>query len=133
MATTRKKLTTREQIAQEKLRIWDLYCKSRVQETLERTKEDTYKEIYNTYMYSFNLWGGVEFVFWLQALAKKCKGYNSEIEPIAIFSLPKRNEGDKKKIFNLQLIAKQMGLDVTITNNRKPKPPVIRKLKIANK
>jgi len=133
MATSRKKLTTREQIAQEKLKIWDLYCKSRVQETLEKTKEDTYKDIYNTYMYSFNLWGGVEFVFWLQALAKKCKSYNSDIEPIAIFSLPKRNEGDKKKIFNLQLIAKQMGLDVTITNNRKPKPPVVRKQKIANK
>jgi hypothetical protein len=129
MATTRKKLTTREQIAQEKLKIWDLYCKSRVQETIENTKEDTYKDIYNTYMYSFNLWGGVEFVFWLQALAKKCKSYNSEIEPIAIFSLPKRNVDDKKKIINLQVIAKQMGLDVTITNNRKPKLPVVRKPK----
>ena len=127
MATARKKLTTREQIAQEKLKIWDLYCKSRVQETLEKTKEDTYRDIYNTYMYSFKLWGGVEFVFWLQALAKKCKGYNSDIEPIAIFSLPKRNEGDKKKIFNLQLIAKQMDLDVTITNNRQPKPPALKK------
>ena len=130
MATAHKKLTTREQIAEEKFKIWDLYCKSRVQETLENTKEQTYKEFYNTYMYSFNLWGGVELVFWLQALAKKCKSYNSELDPIAIFSLSKRDKGDKTKIFNLQVIAKQMGLDVTITNNRQPKPAVVRKPRV---
>ena len=33
----------------------------------------------------------------------------------------------REQIFNLQVIAKQMGLDVTITNNRQPKPAVVRK------
>ena len=126
MATKRKQLTLREQIEQEKLKIWDLYCKSRVQEAIENTNDKVFKDIYNTYDYSFNLWGGVEFVFWLQALAKKCKTYDSELGSIAMFSLPKRNDGDRTKIQMLSVIAKQMGLDVEITSLRalKPPPPV---------
>jgi hypothetical protein len=31
--------------------------------------------------------------------------------------LPKRNESDDSKLLNLKVIAKQMGLDVTITKN----------------
>jgi hypothetical protein len=126
MTAQKKKLTLREQIANERVRMWDLYCKSRVLETMENTNDKTFREIYDTYLYSFNLWGGVEFVFWLQALAKKCKSYNSELEPIAIFPLPKRNVGDKTKINMLKVIAKQMGLDVEITSLRalKPAPPV---------
>lgn len=130
MASTRKKLTTREKIAEEKFKIWDLYCKSRVQETLENTKDEVFKDFYNKYEYSFRLWGGVELAYWLQALVKKCKSYNSEFEPISIFPLPKRDKGDKAKIFNLQIIAKQMGLDVNITNNRQPKPAVVRKPRV---
>ena len=117
MATQRKKLTLREQIALERARGWDLYCKFRVLQTLEKTPDKTFMEIYNTYMYTFNLWGGVEFVFWLEALAKKCRSYNSELEPIAIFPLPKRTSSDSEKILRLTVIAKQMGLDVTITKN----------------
>ncbi len=126
MATQRKQLTLREQIEHEKIKIWDLYCKSRVQEAIENTNDKVFKDIYNTYDYSFNLWGGVEFVFWLQALAKKCKTYDGELESIAMFSLPKRNDGDRRKLLMLNVIAKQMGLDVEITSLRplKPPPPV---------
>ena len=126
MATPRKQLTLREQIEHEKIKIWDLYCKSRVQEAIENTNDKVFKDIYNTYDYSFNLWGGVEFVFWLQALAKKCKTYDGELESIAMFSLPKRNDGDRRKLLMLNVIAKQMGLEVEITSLRplKPPPPV---------
>ena len=126
MATQRKRLTLREQIFDQHVKIWNLYCKSRVQETLENTKDEVFKDFYNKYEYSFRVWGGVEFVFWLQALVKKCKIYNSDLEPIAIFSLPKRNDGDKTKITMMKVIAKQMGLDVEITSLRslKPAPPV---------
>ena len=127
MTARKTKLTLREQIANERVRMWDLYCKSRVLETIEKTPDHTFKDIYNTYMYTFNLWGGVEFVFWLQALAKKCKSYNSELEPIAIFPLPKGSKSDAHKIQNLQVIAKQMGLDVAITSNRPLKPARVTK------
>ena len=127
MRAQKPKLTLREQIANERVRMWDLYCKSRVLETIEKTPDRSFKDIYNTYMYTFNLWGGVEFVFWLQALAKKCKSYNSELEPIAIFSLPKGSQSDAVKINNLQVIAKQMGLDVAITSNRPLKPARVSK------
>jgi hypothetical protein len=127
MTAQKKKLTLREQIANERMRMWDLYCKSRVLETIEKTPDRSFKDIYNTYMYTFNLWGGVEFVFWLQALAKKCKSYNSELEPIAIFPLPKGSQSDAVKINNLQVIAKQMGLDVAITSNRPLKPARVSK------
>jgi hypothetical protein len=127
MRAQKPKLTLREQIANERVRMWDLYCKSRVLETIEKTPDKSFKDIYNTYMYTFNLWGGVEFVFWLQALAKKCKSYNSELEPIAIFSLPKGSQSDAVKINNLQVIAKQMGLDVAITSNRPLKPARVSK------
>ena len=122
MTAQKTKLTLREQIEHEKIKIWDLYCKSRVQEALENTKDKDFKDIYDTYDYSFRLWGGVEFVYWLQALVKKCKSYNSDLEPIAIFSLPKRNDGDKTKITMLKVISKQMGLDVEITSRRELKP-----------
>ena len=126
MATQRKQLTLREQIFDQHVKIWNLYCKSRVQETLENTNDEVFKDFYNRYEYSFRVWGGVEFVFWLQAFVKKCKTYNSDLEPIAIFSLPKRNDGDKTKITMMKVIAKQMGLDVEITSLRalKPAPPV---------
>ena len=122
MATQRKQLTLREQITNERLKIWDLYCKSRVLETLENTKDRDFRDMYGTYTNSFRFWGGVEFVFWLQAFVKKCKSYNSNLEPIAIFSLPKRGDGDKSKITMLKVIAKQMGLDVEITSRRALKP-----------
>lgn len=122
MVTQRKQLTLREQIANERVKIWDLYCKTRVQETIENTKDEVFKDFYNRYEYSFRLWGGVEFVFWLQAFVKKCKTYNSDLEPIAIYPLPKRNDGDKTKINMLKVIAKQMGLDVEITSLRALKP-----------
>ena len=122
MATQRKQLTLREQIANERMHLWDLYCKSRVLETIENTKDEVFKDFYNKYEYSFRLWGGVEFVFWLQAFVKKCKTYNSDLEPIAIFPLPKRNVGDKTKINMLKVLAKQMGLDVEITSRRALKP-----------
>jgi hypothetical protein len=122
MATQRKQLTLREQIFDQRVKIWDLYCKSRVLEAFEKTKDSDFRDIYNTYDHSFRLWGGVEFVFWLQALVKKCKSYNSNLEPIAIFSLPKRGDGDKTKITMLKVIAKQMGLDVEITSRRALKP-----------
>ena len=126
MATQRKQLTLREQIAIERMHMWDLYCKSRVLETIENTKDEVFKDFYNKYEYSFRLWGGVEFVFWLQALVKKCKSYNRDLEPSAIFSLPKRNDGDKTKMTMMKVIAKQMGLDVEIASLRalKPAPPV---------
>jgi hypothetical protein len=126
MATQRKQLPLREQITNERLKIWDLYCKSRVLETLENTKDRDFRDMYNTYMSSFRYWGGVEFVFWLQAFVKKCKSYNSDLEPIAIFSLPKRSASDKAKIANLIVIAKQMGLDVEITSRRPLKPAQVR-------
>lgn len=126
MTAANKNLPLRDQIFNQKVKIWDLYCKSRVAETLEKTNEQTFREIYDTYIRSFTLWGGVEFVFWLQALVKKCRQYNAEIEPIYIFNLRQKNAGDREKITNLKVIAKQMGLDVTITNNRTPKPPSAR-------
>lgn len=116
MPASNNKLPIRDQIFNQKLKVWDLYCKSRVAETIENTKDQTFRDIYNTYNYSFNLWGGVEVVFWLQALVKKFRQYNSDIEPIYVFSTPKRGASDTEKIANLRVIAKQMGLDVTITN-----------------
>jgi hypothetical protein len=122
MVAQRRKLTTREKIKQQRLKVWDLYCKSRVAEALENTKDSTFKDIYNIYRYSFNLWGGVELVFWLEALVKKFKTYDSNIEPIAIFPLSKRTDADAAKIQKLKVIAHQMGLDVTITSNVALKP-----------
>lgn len=110
--------TIKEQIFDLKLKIWDLYCKSRVLETIEKTEDKTFKDIYKVYNYSFNVWGGVELVFWLQALVKKFKTYNPKIEQIYIFALSKKTDSDAKKLLNLKVIAKQMGLDVSIVKNK---------------
>jgi hypothetical protein len=65
MTTQRKQLTLREQIFDQRVKIWDLYCKSRVLETLENTKDRDFRDMYGTYMNSFRFWGGVEFVFFV--------------------------------------------------------------------
>lgn len=114
-----KSITIKEQIFNQKLEIWDLYCKLRVQETIENEGDRTFKDIYLTYLRTFNVWGGVELVFWLQALVKKFRGYNKQIEQIYIFSLSKQTDSDAMKLRNLKAIAKRMGLDVTITHNKK--------------
>ena len=119
MSAKRKQLSLKEQIELEKHKIWDLYCKSRVLEAIENTDDKTFKQIYDIYNYSFNLWGGVEFEFWIQALAKKCKSYNAEISNLSVFALANRNDSEKMKIRRLEVIAKQMGLDVSIQSNRK--------------
>lgn len=131
MSQSDKKLPIRDQIFNQKLKIWDLYCKLRVAETIEKTDDKSFRDIYNAYNYTFNLWGGVELVFWLQALVKKFRQYNPEIEPIYVFSSTKRTSGDNEKIRHLQVIANQLGLDVTITNNRTPKQRAVRKIREA--
>lgn len=133
MVEPRKKLTLREQIFNERVRCWDLYCKLRVQQTIENTDDSNFRDMYDDYMRGFRLWGGVELVFWLQALSKKFKSYNSDLEPIAIFPLPKGSQSDAAKIKNLQVIAKQMGLDVAITSNRLLKPARVTKPRVTTK
>jgi hypothetical protein len=106
-----------EQIFDQKVKIWTLYEKMQVQKTIENTNQSKQREIYLDYISTFNYWGGVEFVYWLSAVAKMCKKQNTNVETVAIFALPKRNESDDSKLLNLKVIAKQMGLDVTITKN----------------
>ncbi len=117
MAKTKIKPSLREQIFDEKVKIWTLYEKMQVQKALENTNQSKQREIYLDYISTFNYWGGVEFVFWLGAIAKMCKKQNNKVGNVAIFSLPKRNDSDDAKIRNLKVIARQMGLNVTITKN----------------
>ena len=129
MATQRKKLTLREQIFNEKVKIWDLYNRMQVQRVLENTSDVKQKELYNAFAHIYRLWGGVEFVNWLRAVGQICRNNDKELENFVLFHLPKRNSSNKVKMMNLQVVARQMGLDVTITNNRQARPEVVRKPK----
>ena len=117
MATQRKKLTLQEQIQNEKLKIWDLYNRMQVQRVLENTNEYKQKELYSAFVSTYLVWGGVELSNWLRAVGQICRNNNKELENFVLFHLPKRNASDKVKMMNLQVVAKQMGLDVTITKN----------------
>ncbi len=117
MAKTKIKPSLREQIFDEKVKIWTLYEKMQVQKTLENTSDRKQREIYLDYLSTFNYWGGVEFVYWLSAIAKMCKKHDKEVDNVAVFSMPKRNDSEANKLTRLRVIAKQMGLDVTITKN----------------
>ncbi len=117
MAAQRRKLTLREQIFNEKVKAWNLYNSMQVQKVLEHTSRDEQDEINYTYKKIYKYWGGVEFVNWLRAVYKICRDRNKNIENIIILNLPKRTDSDAVKIHNLKVIAKQMGLDVTITKN----------------
>jgi hypothetical protein len=117
MVTQRRKLTLREQIFNEKVKVWSLYNSMQVQKVLEHTSIDEQDDINYSFTKIYKYWGGVEFVNWLRAVCKICRDRNKEIENIIIFNLPKRTASDDYKINNLKVIAKQMGLDVTITKN----------------
>jgi hypothetical protein len=115
MAAQRRKLTLHEKIFNEKVKAWNLYNNMQVQKVLENTSADEQDDIDFSYRKIYRYWGGVEFVNWLRAVCKICRDRHKDIENIIIFSLPKRTNSDDYKIHNLKVIAKQMGLDVTIT------------------
>lgn len=117
MATQRKKLSLREQIFNEKVKAWTLYNRMQVQKVLENTSAKEQQDLYHAYAKIYKIWGGVEFVNWLRAVGQICRNNDKDIENFALFHLPKRTDSDNNKIHNLKIIAKQMGLDVTITKN----------------
>jgi hypothetical protein len=117
MARKTIKQSLRKQIFDQKVKIWTLYEKMQVQKTIENTNKSKQREIYLDYISTFNYWGGVEFVYWLSAVAKICKKQDSRIDNVAIFPLSRRSESEETKLTKLKVIAKQMGLDVTITKN----------------
>ena len=117
MTKSKKKLSLREQLFDAKVKVWTLHHKMQVQKVLENTSESKQREIYLDYLQTFRVWGGVEFVNWLSAVAKMCKKQDGNIDNVAVFYLPKRNDSEQAKITNLKIIAKQMGLDVTVIKN----------------
>jgi hypothetical protein len=117
MATQRRKLSLREQIFNEKVKAWNLYNRMQVQKVLENTSAAEQQDLYYSFAKIYRMWGGVEFVNWLRAVGQICRDKDKDIDNFVLFHLPKRTDSDANKIQNLKVIAKQMGLDVTITKN----------------
>jgi hypothetical protein len=115
MPKQRRKLSLREQIFNEKVKAWTLYNRMQVQKVLENTSANEQQDLYHSFAKIYRMWGGVEFVNWLRAVGEICRNNDKDIENFVLFHLPKRNESDAKKIHNLKVVAKQMGLDVEIT------------------
>lgn len=106
-----------------KVRVWELHNAMQTEKVIENYTDAQQKNLYNEYTSTVLKWGGVEFESWLRAIAKICKQHDHQLPNVDVFPLPKLTEGDDKKIMHLRVIAKQLNLDVTITNNRKPRPP----------
>lgn len=117
MAPQRKQISLREQIFNEKVKAWNLYNRMQVQKVLENTSAKEQQDLYYAYAKIYKIWGGVEFVNWLRAVGQICRKNDKEIENFVLFNLPKRTNSEEYKMHNLKVIAKQMGLDVTITKN----------------
>ena len=114
-----KRNSLQEKIFTLRVKAWSLYCDMQAQKVVEKTSKHDKDQIYYQFISSHDKWGGVELSNWLQGAAKICKDRNKSLENVAVFYLPKRNSTDDFKIINLMTIAKRMGLDVTITNNKK--------------
>lgn len=127
MDAERKSVRLREQVAQQKQRVFEIAEKFEEQKVFERLTQSQRDELDEMYRGYQSMYGPVAYQYWLRAVVRSMRENIQYLNKVLVFELQPRSEDDVQKIKFLDVMAKQMGLDVTITNNRIPKSPKTRK------
>jgi len=118
----------RAKAAEQKQRIFELAEKLQEQIIFERLPQDKRDDLDDMYHWYQQQFGPVAYQYWLRAVVRSMKDNIKYLNKVLVFELLGRNEGDKKKLLYLEVIAKQMGMDVTIVNNRVAKAGKVKKI-----
>jgi hypothetical protein len=122
MVAERKSVRLREKIEEQKQHIFELAEKHQEQlifERLTQEQRDQLDEILHSYQRNY---GVVAYQYWLRAVVRSMKPNMKHLNQVLVYELQSRTSSDAQKQRFLNVMAKQMGLDVTIKNNRVPKP-----------
>ena len=128
MDAERKSVRLREQVAQQKQRVFEIaekYSELKVFERLPQSSRDELDMMLFRYQQQH---GPVSYQYWLRAVVRSMKENIRYISQVLVYEIPPRSERDSQKLKFLEVMGKQMGLDVTITNNSVPKPGKKRKV-----
>lgn len=128
MTAIPKSVALRAKAAEQRQHIFELAEKYEEQRIFERLPEDQRENLDYYYRWYQQQYGPVSYQYWLRAVVRSMKENIKYLNKVLVFELLGRNDGDKKKLQFLEVMAKQMGMDVTITNNRVAKP--VKKKKI---
>ena len=121
MEAERKSVHLREKIEEQKQHIFEIAEKHQEQIVFERiTQEqrDQLDAILRSYQRNY---GVVAYQYWLRAVVRSMKPNMKHLNQVLVYELQSRSSSDSQKQRFLNVMAKQMGMDVTITNNRVPK------------
>ena len=128
MDAKRKSVRLREQVAQQKQRVFEIaekYSELKVFERLPQSSRDELDMMLFRYQQQH---GPVSYQYWLRAVVRSMKENIRYISQVLVYEIPPRSERDSQKLKFLEVMGKQMGLDVTITNNSVLKPGKKRKV-----
>ena len=117
-----KQQSARQQAVAQWQRVFEIaekFEETQVFERLSQQQRDQLDSMYRGYQRNY---GSVAYQYWLRAVVRSMRANIKNLNQVQVYELQSRSAGDKQKIFYLQVMAKQMGMDVTITNNRSAKP-----------
>lgn len=117
-----KQQSTRQQAVAQRQRVFEIAEKlqeTQVFERLSQQQRDQLDSMYRGYQRDY---GAVAYQYWLRAVVRSMRPNIKNLNQVQVHELQSRSAGDKQKILYLQVMAKQMGMDVTINNNRAAKP-----------
>ncbi len=117
-----KQQSSRQQVVAQKQRLFeiaDLLEEMQVYERLTQKQRDELDMMYRGYQRDY---GAVAYQYWLRAVVRSMRPNIKNLNQVVVHELLSRSNGDTGKILYLQIMARQMGADVTITNNRVARP-----------
>jgi hypothetical protein len=121
---TRKKRTSsqmREELYRLKTTVYNLNEKYQEQLIFERLTEQQKTEL-NVMLQGYQLkYGPVQYHSWLRAVMRSMREHFTDIGTVMIYPLLMRKDSNQAKKKFLEVMAVQMGLDVSITKNTKSK------------
>jgi hypothetical protein len=97
----------------------ELLEETQIHERLSQQQRDQLDSMYRGYQRDY---GAVAYQYWLRAVVRSMRPNIKNLNQVLVHELQSRSTSDKQKIMYLQVMARQMGADVTITNNRAAKP-----------
>ena len=122
MDAERKSVRLRKQAAEQRQHVFEIAEKYEEQLIFERITEEQRDQL-DAILYSYQRnYGVVAYQYWLRAVVRSMKPNMKHLNQVLVYELQSRTSSDSQKQRFLNVMAKQMGMDVTITNNRVPKP-----------
>lgn len=121
---TRKKRTSaelRQAVFKQKAHIYSLSQKYEEMQIYERLT-DKQKDDLNVMLQGYQrMYGPVEYQNWLRAVMRSMRSHFTDVGQVLISSVLERKHSDETKRKFLEVMAVQMGVDVTVTLNKNKK------------